>query len=188
MWISRVPSASNPGDGPSRGDITFVEALGAVRDQCMCPILDVVLQDLWLKRKVDVRLGMFWGWCMWKICLSGDVALSHLFGMVMIRWVSQLETWLETENDFCEWDRLEHECQFWASLAGYRMSCPTWQKEGERDVHFWDFVCTCCFALWCHLMCYMFGLCCALYSPVLVLAWRIHDISPCYGGLPPRLL
>ena len=71
----------------------------------------------------------------------------------MIRWVSQLETWLETENDFCEWDRLEHECQFWASLAGYRMSCPTWQKEGERDVHFWDFVCTCCFALWCHLMC-----------------------------------
>ena len=46
-----------------------------------------------------------------------------------------------------------HECQFWASLAGYRMSCPTWQKEGERDVHFWDFVCTCCFALWCHLMC-----------------------------------
>ena len=46
MWISRVPSASNPGDGPSRGDVTFVEALGAVRDQCMCPLLDVALQDL----------------------------------------------------------------------------------------------------------------------------------------------
>ena len=46
MWISRVPSASNPGDGPSRGDVTFAEALGAVRDSCACPVLGIQLRDL----------------------------------------------------------------------------------------------------------------------------------------------
>ena len=168
MWISRVPSASNPGDGPSRGDITFVEALGAMRDQCMCPILDVVLQDLWLKRKVDVRLGMFWGWWMWKFCLSGDVALSHLFGMVMIRRVSQLETWVETDNDCCEWDRLET----WMPILG--IACwisnvlPHVTKRG------WT---------WCPLLrlCLHMLFCFVMPSYVLYVWFMLRVIFPCIG-------
>ena len=30
-WFCRVPSASNPSDGPSRGDFSEVEALGSIR-------------------------------------------------------------------------------------------------------------------------------------------------------------
>ena len=46
LWISRVPSHSNRSDGPSRGDVSLMETLGAIQDGCMCPILGVALQDI----------------------------------------------------------------------------------------------------------------------------------------------
>ena len=46
LWISRVPSHSNPSDGPSRGDVTLMTSLNATRDGCSCPILGCLLDDL----------------------------------------------------------------------------------------------------------------------------------------------
>ena len=46
LWISRVPSHSNPGDGPSRGDDSLVKSLGATRDGCSCPVLGCLLEDI----------------------------------------------------------------------------------------------------------------------------------------------
>lgn len=46
LWISRVPSHSNPSDGPSRGDRSLVEALAAIRDGCTCPVLGCALRDM----------------------------------------------------------------------------------------------------------------------------------------------
>ena len=40
LWVS------NPSDGPSRGDVSLMEALGAARDGCVCPILGTALQDI----------------------------------------------------------------------------------------------------------------------------------------------
>ena len=117
----------------------------------------------------------------------GDVALSHLW---IWKWCNECLNWRpiwKLKTIFVNEIVWKLECQFWASLDGFRMSCPTWQKGEWTWCPLWDCICMCCFVLWCHLV-FMFGLCCALYSPILVLAWRIHDISPCYGGLPPRLL
>ena len=46
LWISRVPSHSNPSDGPSRGDVALMTSLNATRDGCSCPILGCLLDDL----------------------------------------------------------------------------------------------------------------------------------------------
>ena len=46
LWVSRVPSHSNPSDGPSRGDSSLMEALAAIRDGCSCPILGCALRDI----------------------------------------------------------------------------------------------------------------------------------------------
>ena len=46
LWISRVPSHSNPSDGPSRGDNSFAESLGAIRDGFSCPVLGCALRDM----------------------------------------------------------------------------------------------------------------------------------------------
>ena len=114
------------------------------------------------------------------------------FTFVVWWWYIECLNWRpawKQKNDFCEWDRLE----IWMPTLGitYWISnvlphvtkrewtwCPPFETLFARVVLLCD-VTSCVF---------MFGLCCALYSPILVLAWRIHDISPCYGGLPPRLL
>ena len=59
LWISRVPSHSNPSDGPSRGDNSFVKAVDAIRDGCSCPILGCALADIVRLRKCAA--GMFLG-------------------------------------------------------------------------------------------------------------------------------
>ena len=46
LWVSRVPSHSNPSDGPSRGDSSLMEASAAIRDGCSCPILGCALRDI----------------------------------------------------------------------------------------------------------------------------------------------
>ena len=46
LWVSRVPSHSNPSDGPSRGDSSLMEALAAIRDGCSCPIFGCALRDI----------------------------------------------------------------------------------------------------------------------------------------------
>lgn len=46
LWFSRVPSHSNPSDGPSRGDSSLMEILGAHRDGCVCPVTGCALEDI----------------------------------------------------------------------------------------------------------------------------------------------
>ena len=36
-WFARVPSSSNPADGPSRGDFSLMERLGAARCKAVLP-------------------------------------------------------------------------------------------------------------------------------------------------------
>ena len=46
-WFARVPSHSNPADGPSRGDHTLMDSLGAeIRERIKCPILGDHLETL----------------------------------------------------------------------------------------------------------------------------------------------
>ena len=46
LWFARVPSHSNPSDGPSRGDLSLMEVLGATRDGCVCPVTGCALEDI----------------------------------------------------------------------------------------------------------------------------------------------
>eukprot|EP00435_Cladocopium_sp_Y103_P062683 s616_g24.t1 len=46
LWFARVPSHSNPSDGPSRGDCALMEAIGAIRDGGSCPVLGCALEDI----------------------------------------------------------------------------------------------------------------------------------------------
>ena len=40
VWVDRVPSRSNPADGPSREKLGTMQVLGCVRVQCVWPGLD----------------------------------------------------------------------------------------------------------------------------------------------------
>eukprot|EP00435_Cladocopium_sp_Y103_P052388 s1758_g16.t1 len=47
VWFSRVPSNSNPADGPSRGSLELMRSIGASRVESLkCPLKGVTLPDL----------------------------------------------------------------------------------------------------------------------------------------------
>ena len=46
MWHARVPSKSNPSDGPSRGDTSLMESFNAKRVTPVCPVTQVQLRNL----------------------------------------------------------------------------------------------------------------------------------------------
>jgi hypothetical protein len=103
--------------------------------------------------------------------------------------MSHLETGLTLVTIQCERLQLEYRFAIWAASKWRRTVLPHVKKSELVLATFSVWVCTCVFVFCDVTSCgFTFCLCCALYSPLLVLAWRIHDISPCYGGLAPRLL
>ena len=125
----------------------------------------------------------------------GTPPLDSFTGWAASTFISEMWWQFIWDVSFGDWDwhlvtvqferlHLENRFAIWATSTWHRIVLPHVEKERTWAGHLQSFEFAHVVLIFCDVISRVLCLVCVhVIFPLLVLAWRIHDISPCYGGL-----